>query len=108
MPLQLTDLPGDRLRLTVTEVTLPAGASMAAHTPGLVEEIVVLDGALEATVQTGRALVSAGNGPAQPFDGIETASAGQGFSASSIATLSYRVASAQPAALLIMTIEPVR
>jgi hypothetical protein len=108
MPLLLTDLPGDRLRLTVTEVTLPAGASMAAHTPGLVEEIVVLDGALEATVQTGRALVSAGNGQAQPFDGIETASAGQGFSASSIATLSYRVASAQPAALLIMTIEPVR
>jgi hypothetical protein len=107
MPLQLPDAPGTRLRLTVTEVRLPVGAWVAPHTPDIVEEIVVVDGALEASVQTGRALISTGNNQAQPFDGIETATAGQGFSASAIATLSYRVAGAQPATLLVMTITPI-
>lgn len=106
LPLELTGL-SKRLSLSVTQVTLPAGSSMASHTPHVVEEIVVLDGALEASVHSGRALVTLGNGQAQPFDGVETASAGYGFSASSIATLSYRVSSAQPATLLIMTIAPV-
>ncbi len=106
MPLQMTAPLDKRLRLSVTEVTLPAGAWVAPHTPDGVEEIVVLDGTLEASVQSGRALISAGNVPSKPFDGVETASAGQGFSASSFATLGYRVTSAQPATLLIMTIEP--
>ncbi len=78
---------------------------MAPHTPGDVEEIVVLDGTLEASVQSGRALTWAGISQSHLFDGVETASAGQGFSASSLATLSYRVTSAQPVTLLIMTIE---
>ncbi len=106
MPLRLTGSSLNRLRLSISEVTLPAGAQVAPHTPGVVVEIAVLDGTLEVSVQSGRALVSKGNGQTHPFDGVETASAGQGFSASSIATLSYRVASAQPATLLIMTIEP--
>lgn len=106
MPIELNGSSNKHLRLSVTEVILPAGSWVAPHTPAIVEEIVVLDGALEASVHSGRALVTLANGQAQPFDGFETASAGQGFSASSVATLGYRVASAQPATLLIMTIEP--
>ncbi len=106
MPLQMNVSLDKRLRLSVTEVSLPAGAWVAPHTPDDVEEIVVLDGILEASMQSGRALISAGNGQSHVFDGVETASAGEGFSASSFATLSYRVTSAQPVTLLIMTIEP--
>jgi predicted ester cyclase len=106
LPLRLTGSSLDRLCLSVSEVTLPAGARVVPYTPGVVVEIVVLDGALEVSVQSGRALVSNGDGQMHPFDDVETVSAGQGFSASSIVTLSYRVAGAQPATLLIMTIEP--
>jgi hypothetical protein len=106
LPLRLDGSSADRLRLSVAEITLPAGASVPPHTPNVVEQIVVLDGVLEASLQTGRALVSSGNGLAQPFEGTETASTGQGLSASSIATISYQVATTQPATLLIMTIEP--
>lgn len=105
MPLQLPGSLPDRLRLSVAQVTLPAGAWVVPHTPGVVEQITVLDGALEASLQTGRALLCTGDNRSQPFDGVETAAAGQGFSANSAATLSYRVSSAQPAILLIMTID---
>lgn len=107
MPFQLPSSSPDRLRISVVQLSLPSGTVIAPHTPGAVEQIVVLDGALEANVQDGRALISSGDSQMQPFDGAETASAGQGFSASSIATLSYRVSSAQPATLLVMTIGPV-
>lgn len=107
MPLQMTAPLGQRLRLSVTEVTLPVGATVALHAPGVVEEVVVLDGALEVSVQDGRALISTGDGQARLFDGIETVSAGQGISTSSIASVGYLVVSAHPATLLIMTIETV-
>ncbi len=104
-PIELPNSPDTHLRLSVTELTLPPGASVAPHTPGLIEEIAVLEGALDVSVQSGRALRSAGDGSSRPFDGVETIPAGHGISASSIATLSYQVTSAQPVTLVIMTLD---
>jgi quercetin dioxygenase-like cupin family protein len=106
IPLQISsDVRGTPRRLSVTLLTLPPGSTVTPHTPGIVEEIAVLSGVLEVTVDRGRALISTDGKTAHPFDGTVTLTDGSGVSANEMASLGYRVAGSQPAALLVMHIE---
>jgi hypothetical protein len=106
MPLQISsDVRGNPRRLSVTLLTLPPGSTVTPHTPGFVEEIAVLSGAIEITVDRGRALICTDGKTANPFDGTVTIAAGSGVSANEMASLGYRVTGSQPAILLVMHIE---
>jgi quercetin dioxygenase-like cupin family protein len=106
IPLQLSsDVLDAPQRISVTRITLPPGTTVAPHDPGVIEEIAVLDGAIDVTVGQGRALMCTDGATAQPFDGTETIAAGEGVSARGAAALGYRVAGPQPATLLIMRID---
>lgn len=92
-------------RVSITHITLPPGSTVAPHAPGVVEAIAVVSGAIELTVDLGRALRCADGATAQPFDGTITLNAGAGVSANAMASLGYRTAGSQPATLLVMHIE---
>jgi hypothetical protein len=105
-PLQLSSSMSDHSpRVSITQVTLPPGASVLPHEPGIVEEIVVLDGAIELTVKNGRALFTAENAGAQPIAGTSSISTGAGVSAKGDTSFGYRVSGGRPATLLIVHVD---
>jgi hypothetical protein len=60
MPLRLSAaLHGSPMQLSILQLTLPPGTSVPAHPPGVIEEIAVLDGALQVTVDGGAASLTA-------------------------------------------------
>jgi hypothetical protein len=91
-------------RLSVVRISLPPGATIPAPAPGVIQT-AVLDGALEVTVDNGRALVCRNGKTTHPFDDTVTITAGQGVSAKETASLSYRVVGPQPTTILIMQID---
>lgn len=105
MPLQVSSDMAGRQHLSVTQISLPPGATVADHVPGIIEEIAVLDGSIQVTIGHGRALKCTAGNMAHPFDGTETIAAGEGVSAKGTASLGYRVTGPQPATFLIMRIE---
>ena len=106
IPLQISiELRGNPRRLSITLLTLPPGSTVTPHTPSIVEEIAVLSGAIEVTVDRGRALLCTDGHTAHPFDGTVTVNAGSGVSANEMASLGYRITGPEPATLLILHIE---
>ena len=99
-----SSLVGGATQLSITRLTLPPGATVPVHELGAIQEIAVLDGALEVTVGAERALLCV-DGAAQPFDGTESIAAGEGVSARESTSLGYHVTGLRPATILIMRIQ---
>jgi hypothetical protein len=99
-----SSLIGGATQLSITRLTLPPGATVPVQELGAIQEIAVLDGALEVTVGAERALLCS-DGAAQPFDGTETVAAGEGVSARESTSLGYHVTGLRPATILIMRIQ---
>ncbi len=105
IPLQISsDVFGSPGRLSITLLTLPPGSTVMPHTPGIIEEIAVVSGVIEVTVNRGRALVCTDGTTAQAFDGTITVAAGSGVSANEMASLGYRITGPEPATILVMHI----
>jgi hypothetical protein len=96
---------GTRQRLSVARVTLPAGALVTAHAADIAEVIVVIDGAIEVTIEDGQALVSPDGATTYLVDDRAAITAGDGISMRDGSTLGYRVTGPQPATLLVMRID---
>jgi hypothetical protein len=99
-----SSLVGGATQLSITRLTLPPGATVPVHELGAIQEIAVLDGALEVTVGAERALLCV-DGAAQPFDGTESIAAGEGVSARESTSLGYHVTGLRSATILIMRIQ---
>ncbi len=95
---------GGTMRISITRLVLPPGAAVPVRELGAIEEVAVLDGAIEVTVGDGRALKCSG-GAAQPFDETETIAAGEGISARESTSLGYRVTGLRSATILIVRLE---
>jgi quercetin dioxygenase-like cupin family protein len=95
---------GEATQLSITRLVLPPGATVPVHELGAIEEIAVLDGALEVTVGAERALLCS-DGAAQPFGGTETVATGEGVSARESTSLGYHVTGLQPATILVMRLQ---
>lgn len=99
-----SSLVGGATRISITRLTLPAGATVPVQQLGAIVEIVVLEGALEVTIAEGRALLCS-DGGARPFEGTETVSVGEGVSARESASLGYHVAGLHLTTILVMHVE---
>jgi hypothetical protein len=108
MPLNFSgsSIYGVTSQLSAIRLTLPPGAAVDAHAPGRVQEIAVLDGSIDVTVEHGRALECIGDVTTRTFDGTVRIDAGKGVSFKGDTRLSYRATGAQPVTLLVFTIDP--
>ncbi len=98
------ELPAGDMLLTATWVTLPAGAVIEAHRPGVFETVAVLNGALDCHLFNGNAYVMVDFGQMIALPGAAIASAGQGFGVTSDGELEYRVDGLEPATIVLMTL----
>lgn len=108
IPLLRSDLPGDAQRISIAQITLPPGVRVTPYETGILEEIVVLDGAIDVTVTRGRVLPSIDGTATLPVDDQTTIAAGSGIGVKGATSLGYRVVGDRPATLLIVRLDAPR
>jgi hypothetical protein len=103
----MTIVPGDHPSIvTMIRMAMPAGTAVANH---IAESamLLVIEGAIEATIQAGTAALMTSQESALNQSGTLILPAGEGIAAPAGAELTWRTAVLDPATAVLVTISPI-